>query len=142
MDNINVEDFELYVSWAVSILQTQDYNVIREFQQEAKLHLTQEGLTNVLVSALQYLADADSETFQWALHNYDPHFYVEIRRRTVIAIAHYLIHQGFIPGKDFSSIPVGGLLVNPAARNALKQYTSSTFSLFLLREILHTFKQV
>jgi hypothetical protein len=142
MDNINVENYELYVSWTVSILQTQDPNVIHGFRQEANDYLPSEDLTNVVLLALHYLADADTEAFRWALHNYTPEFYVEVRRRTVVAAARFLIHQGFIPGKDFSSIPVGGLLVNPSARNALKQTASSTFSNFMLQEILHTFKQI
>ncbi|WP_416675590.1 hypothetical protein [Egbenema bharatensis] len=141
MNDYNIEDFELYVSWTVSVLQTQNPYVIRDFRQEARLYLTRENLTNVLVSALHYLADADSETFQWALHNYEPNFYVEVRRRTALAAARLLIQQGFVPGQDFSSVPVGGLLVNLSARAALEQqYLSSTFSACLLREILHTFR--
>jgi hypothetical protein len=140
MDN-TVKDFEIYVDWAVNILRTQDLNVIRRFRQEAIGYLSSEDLTNVVISALHYLADADMETFRWALRNYKPAFYAEVRRRAVVAAAYHLIQQGFVPGKDFSSIPVGGLLVNLAAKEALKQFKTSAFSTFLLQEITHTFKQ-
>ncbi len=140
MENINVEDFELYLNWTVSVLQTQDLQVIRRFKQEACRHLSSESLMNILIAALDYLANTEPELFQWALHNYDSSFYTELRRKTVVASALQLIRHGFIPGRDFSSIPVGGLFVTPEAK-AVLNCNASVFSASLLREILHTFKK-
>lgn len=140
MENINVDDFELFLNWTVSVLQTQDLQVIRRFKQEARRHLSPDSLADVLIAALNYLADSEPELFQWALHNYDPDFYVELRRKTVVASARQLIRHGFTPGVDFSSVPVGGLFVNPDAKAILERNTSE-FSASLLREILHTFKK-
>lgn len=139
MENTNIADFELYLNWAVSILKTQDPQVAHTFKQEASSCLDAQSLTNILIAALHCLADSNPEAFQWALHHYDPEFYVEVRRRTVVAAARQLVRQGFTPGIDFSSIPVGGLIVNPQARAALWEKTS-TFSASLLREVLHTFQ--
>ncbi|WAL62588.1 hypothetical protein [Thermocoleostomius sinensis] len=137
MDNINIADFELYLNWAVSILKTQDPQVIQSFKEEANLRLDRNSLNNILVAALHHLADSDLDAFRWALHNYDSEFYTELRRRTVVAAARQLIRQGCIPGQDFSSLPVGGLLVTPRAKEILWKHTSP-FSEYLLREILHT----
>lgn len=136
MENINIADFELYLNWAVNTLKTQDPQVICTFKQEASNCLDAQSLTNILIAALHCLADSDPKAFHWALHHYDPEFYVEVRHRTVVAAARQLIRQGFVPGKDFSGIPVGGLLVNAQAKTALWENTS-TFSASLLREVLH-----
>lgn len=141
MENINIADFELYLNWTVSILKTQDPQVIYTFKQEASNCLNDQNLTNILIAALHCLADSEPETFHWALHNYDPEFYIEVRRRTVVAAARQLIRQGFVPGKDFSSVPIGGLIVSPRAKVALWENTSA-FSASLLREVLHTFQTV
>ncbi|NJO41223.1 MAG: hypothetical protein HC769_16030 [Cyanobacteria bacterium CRU_2_1] len=141
MENINVEDFELYLNWAVSILKTQDLQVIRTFKHEIVTRLEPEYMTNILIAALHHLAEDDPDTFNWALHNYDPEFYIEVRYRTVVAAVRQLVRRGMIPGRDFSSIPLGGLIVTPQVRAILWQNTS-TFSAVLLQEILHTFKRV
>lgn len=141
MENINIADFEIYLNWAVNILKTQDPQVIYTFKQEAHNCLDEHNLNSILIAALHCLADSEPETFHWALHNYDPEFYVEVRRRTVVAAARQLIRQGFIPGQDFSSIPIGGLIVNTDAKAALWANTSA-FSASLLREVLHTFQTI
>lgn len=141
MDNINIADFEIYLKWAVSILQTQDPQVIQSFKEEANLRLDNNSLNNILVAALHHLADTDLEAFRWALHNYDSEFYTELRRRTATAAARQLIRQGYTPGKDFSSIPVGGLLVTPQAKEMLCRHLTP-FSEHLLREVLHTLQPV
>jgi hypothetical protein len=137
MENINIADFELYLNWAVSALKTQDPQVVDAFKHEASNCLDEQSLTNILIAALHCLADSDPDTFQWALHNYDPEFYAEIRQRTVVAAARQLIRQGFVPGQDFSGVPVYGLIVNPPAKTVLWENTS-TFSASLLREVLCT----
>lgn len=141
MSNIGIDGFELYLSWIVAVFRTQDAQVIRNFKQEVKTYLTPETLDQVLLQALQILAETEPETFRWALHHYDAVFYVELRRRVVVDAALQLIQQGFHPGRDFSAMPVGGLLITPAARAALNQQRSA-FSTFLLLEILHTLKRV
>lgn len=141
MENINIADFELYLNWAVSTLKTQDPQVVYTFKQEASNCLDHQSLTSILIAALHCLADSDPDAFDWGLHNYAPEFYVEVRQRTVVAAARQLIRRGFVPGKDFSSIPVGGLIVNPQAKTALWENTS-TFSASLLREVLHSFQAV
>lgn len=141
MENLNVEDFEIYLNWAASILKTQDPQVIRAFKQEASYRLSSENLINVLIAALHQLAETDPELFTWALHNYDPEFYVEVRYRVVVAAARQLVRQGLIPGTDFSAIPVGGLIVNPRAKKLLQQ-NISPFTRLLLQEILHTLQPV
>jgi hypothetical protein len=135
MDNIDLTEFERYLNWAVNSLKTQNIQVIQAFKQEAALHFDRDRLTNVLVAALHQLADSDPETFHWALHNYDAEFYVELRRRTVVATARQLIRHGCIPGKDFSSIPEAGLIVTPQAQ-AILWKNASPFSEVLLREVL------
>jgi hypothetical protein len=135
MDNINIADFEVYLNWAVSVLKTQDPQVIQSFKEEANLRLDNNSLNNILVAALHHLADADFEAFRWALHHYDSEFYTELRRRTVTAAARQLIRQGYIPGQDFSSIPVGGLLVTPQAKEMLWKHITP-FSEHLLQEVL------
>lgn len=140
MKSISSEDFAIYLSWTVSVLETQDPQVIRAFKQEAKHHLDVETLTNVLIAALHHLAETNFETLVWALHNYDPEFYVEVRRRTTLAAARQLIRQGLVPGKDFSSIPVGGLMVYPEARAILFSH-ATPFTEFLLKEVLYTFQK-
>lgn len=137
---INLENFELYLTWTVRILKTQDPQVICSFKQEAKRCLSAEELSNVLIAALHCLAETDPEAFTWALHHYDPEFYVEVRRRMVVAVARQLIRRGFMPGRDFSSIPVGGLLLSTQAKAAL-HLDASPFTASLLKEIVHTFKK-
>lgn len=124
----------------MSILKTQDPQVINSFKQEASYRLSPEHLNDILIAALYELAETEPEIFVWALHNYDAEFYIEVRRRIAVAAARQLIRQGLVPGTDFSGIPTAGLIVRPEAKAILQQNTS-TFTSFMLREILHTFKK-
>ncbi|HEY9664272.1 MAG TPA: hypothetical protein V6C65_37995 [Allocoleopsis sp.] len=140
MENNIVQEFEIYLNWTVSILKTQDPQVINSFKQEASYRLSPEQLKDILIAALYQLAETEPEVFVWALHNYDPEFYIEVRYRIAVAAARQLIRQGLVPGTDFSAIPTAGLIVRPEAKAILQENTSA-FTSFMLREILHTFKK-
>lgn len=135
MSNSDTDDFELHLEFVVNILKTQDQIIIETFKRSINTLVDSEYIQAVIISAMACLAEVDSETFFWALYHYDPDLHLELRRRTVVWAAQQLIDQGFVPGKDFSSIPGGGLTVARSAREALLKLSAAASAL-LLEDIL------
>lgn len=138
MEKINLGDFNLYVELLIDTLKSQDRTQVLSFRKEIETVVPHDRFTDILLTALFCLAEIDKETFFWTLYNYDPEFYIDIRVKTRAFAAGELVKMGFIPGKDFSGIPVGGLAIKRDARDQLAQNTSVFYNL-LLEEILYVF---
>lgn len=138
MTGREVEDFEQHVDLVLTILKTQDKLVVDSFKQSFSTLVDSEYAKDVVIAALYYLSEVDPEQFTWALHNYDSELYLELRRQAVVCAARKLIQQGLVPGRDFSSIPVGGLAIYQESRPIFTQ-GNSPFMTFLFEEILYTF---
>lgn len=136
MDNLDIDNFELHLEFVVNVLKTQDEVIIETFKRSINTLLDSDYIREVIISAMVCLAEVDSETFFWALYHYDPELHLEMRRRTVVWAAQQLVDQGFAPGKDFSSIPGGGLMANRSARKALLKLSVAASAL-LLEDILY-----
>ncbi len=130
------DTFQLHIDLAITILKTQDLLVINTFKQGMFKAMEPEYAHCVAMGAMHRLAESDGDAFTWALHNYDPDFYLETRRHIVVWAAIQLIQQGLIPGQDFSALPGGGLAMRSQDRQRLTP-SESAFLNLLLQEVLH-----
>ena len=134
-------DPEIYLSaldCVINLLKSQNQVIINAFKQEVKKVVDREALHQLLIEAMSCLAETDFDTFLWALHHYDAEFYVAVKQQMNAAAVKRLIERGFIPGKDFSAMPSGGLAVHQVAEAVLLE-NPSTLSSQLLRDILQLF---
>ncbi|MBW4691245.1 MAG: hypothetical protein KME27_05700 [Lyngbya sp. HA4199-MV5] len=138
---LDLSDPELYLSVLDSLtnlLKSRDQILIDTFRQEVSAVIAREALYYLLIETLSCLAETDFATFLWALHHYDADFYIAFKREMAVVASRRLIEHGLIPGKDFSTLPSGGLMVHQTAQAILLE-SPSALSLQLFREILHVF---
>lgn len=131
----NIEDFELHFDLIVKILKTQDISVVQSFKRGIKTLADPEYIQDVVIAAMYYLADSDPVAFIWALHNYDLNLYLELRWKTSLHAVRKLINRGFVLGRDFSTLPCGGLAISPEAQKALME-DPVPCTMLLLQEVL------
>lgn len=131
----DVEQFNRSFHWVVNVFKSQDLSVIRSFQRGTRNISNSPIFTDVLVAAMNYLAENDIKSFYYAIHHLDANFCVEMRRNIAVEIAHKLVKQGFILGQDFSYAPMGYLIINQKVANVLSN-SLYFYSTLLLQEVM------
>lgn len=134
MVNRNNEQFSRNLDWVIGVLQSKDLLIMNGFKEGAKKLIETNFLKDVLLTAMNYLAESDSETFYWALQHMELNIYMEMKQDIALVVAKILIKQGCIPGKDFSYTTVGYLLINQKAADSLMN-NYGIYSLLLLQEV-------
>lgn len=132
----DTEQFQRNLDWIINILKTQDSLIVDAFKRGAKKLIETNFFRNVFIAAMNNLAEHDIETFDWALYNFDLHFFMKIKREVVYDVGQYLIKHGLIPGIDFSSTTMGDLIVNQKAIDILLR-NPYTYHSLLFKEILY-----
>jgi hypothetical protein len=137
MSNNNKKQFEINVVWVISVFQGKDLLTMNVFKERAKKLIETIPLKDVFLTAMNYLAESDSETFYWALQHIDSDIYIEIKQDISLIVAQNLIKQGCIPGKDFSAARTGYLIINQKAADTLINNPSIfIYSSLLLQEVI------
>jgi hypothetical protein len=139
MQNSNSEQFKRNLEWVISIFKSRDVLVMQAFKEGAKKWINTDFFKGVLTTAINYLAESDTETFYWAFYSLDLNLSLEIKQDIAVTVAQQLIAQGCVLGRDFSSTLMGNLLINEKAAAALANIPYVCSSV-LLQEILHPLK--
>lgn len=129
------EQFNRSFHWIINVFKSQDLSVIRAFQRGSRNILDSPSFTNILVAAMNYLAQNDKKAFYYAIHHLDVNFCVEMRRNIAVESAYKLAQLGFIPGQDFSYAPMGYLIINQNVANIISN-SICFYNSLLLQEVM------
>lgn len=129
--------FDIYVKWAQAVFLTQNNLQVQAFKQRMELALGSEESRSVVLVTLCGLAESHPHAFTWTIHHYDTALYAEFGRNIIHYTLRWLIDAGFFPGKDFSQLADGCLLMKPALKKQVLR-DQSAFLSALMQEFLHT----
>lgn len=131
----DAEQFNHSFQWVINVFKSQDLSVIRAFQRGARNIVNSSTFTDILVAAMNYLAENDTKAFYYAMHHLDTNFCVEMRRNIAVETAHKLAQQGLIPGQDYSYAPMGYLIINQKV-NSILSNSLYFYNSLLLQEVI------
>lgn len=129
-----MEKLTIYVLETIPIVKTK---VLMELLKElVKTMHASEQTANTLTNVMYQLAETDPDTCNWVLDNfYDLEDYLNLIEKILNFSTQKLIDKGFIPGKDFSANPGGGIIIKRKAMVGLME-EAAAFDRLLLEDIL------
>ncbi|HIK55423.1 MAG TPA: hypothetical protein IGS37_09710 [Synechococcales cyanobacterium M55_K2018_004] len=124
--------FNRLVSFTINTLELHDRELAKTFSEAIAAQFGAEFTAALLTASVVQLAERNPSTCQWTLQNlYTPEDCAALREGTLMVVVQELLKEGFVLGKDFSTLPNGKLLLTSAAKSHAPKHLSPLDRLLL-----------